>query len=70
VTKDSNDETEMGDNRCVDCGKLPPPTDTSYTLISTRHGWRLTRAVDKDGQRIMEWRCPSCWQIHRKKLTP
>lgn len=58
------------DNQCVDCGKNPPPTETNYTLISARHGWRLTRAPDRDGQRVMEWRCPDCWQAYRKKPSP
>ena len=58
------------DNKCIDCGKKPPPTDTNYTLISARHGWRLTRGADHDGQRVMEWRCPSCWQAYRKKEAP
>ena len=58
------------DNKCVDCGKTPPATDTNYTLISSRHGWRLTRGADQNGQRVMEWRCPDCWQAHRKKITP
>jgi hypothetical protein len=55
------------DNKCVDCGKAPPITETNYTLISARHGWRLTRGADRDGQRVMEWRCPNCWLAYRKK---
>jgi len=58
------------ENRCVDCGKEPPETETEYTLISSRHGWRLTRGADLNGQRVMEWRCPACWLAHRKKNTP
>jgi hypothetical protein len=60
----------LPENQCVDCGKKPPATDTNYTLISARHGWRLTRGPDRDGQRVMEWRCPACWQAHRKKQAP
>ena len=60
----------LPDNKCVDCGKKAPATDTNYTLISSRHGWRLTRGADKAGQRVMEWRCPSCWLAHRKKQDP
>jgi len=69
VTNDG-DDFHTRDNRCVDCGKKPPPTDTNYTLISTRHGWRLTRGTDKEGRRVMEWRCPTCWLAHRKTIRP
>ncbi len=70
VAMNSDDQHADADHRCVDCGKPAPTTDTNYTLISARHGWRLTRAPDRDGRRIMEWRCPTCWQAHRKKLVP
>jgi len=65
-----NDDDQADDHRCVDCGKPAPPTDTNYTLISARHGWRLTRGPDRNGVRVMEWRCPTCWQVHRKKMLP
>jgi DNA-directed RNA polymerase subunit RPC12/RpoP len=50
---------------CVDCGQQPPATETNYTLISARHGWRLSRTVDEKGQRAMKWRCPECWRKFR-----
>lgn len=59
---DSNNE---GRNRCVDCGAMSPLTQTNYTLISPRHGWRLTRGVDKEGRKLAEWRCPQCWVRHK-----
>ncbi len=47
---------------CVDCGKLSPTTETDYTLISQRHGWRLTREKRPDGTYEVSWHCPSCWR--------
>ncbi len=57
-------------NRCVDCGAASPATETNYTLISQRHGWRLTRSVDRDGRKIAEWRCPQCWMRHKDSSIP
>ena len=31
-------------NTCVDCGEQSPQTETNYTLISSRYGWRLSLA--------------------------
>ncbi|WP_437813994.1 hypothetical protein [Sorangium sp. So ce1078] len=53
--------------RCVDCGTPAPKTETNYTLISSRYGWRLTRTVDANGQRMMEWRCPGCYSRYRSR---
>ena len=64
------DATNQGRNRCVDCGAMSPPTETNYTLISPRHGWRLTRSVDKEGKKLAEWRCPQCWARHKAPATP
>jgi hypothetical protein len=50
---------------CADCGEQPPATETNYTLISARHGWRLSRGVDANGHKVMKWRCPDCWKKHR-----
>lgn len=46
---------------CVDCGAPAPKTESAYTLISALHGWRLTREIDAEGRRTIEWRCPVCW---------
>lgn len=66
-----DDEEESSGNRhvCVGCGQLSPPTTTSYTLISARYGWRLTLSKDEQGQRVPEWRCPTCWQRFRGGAT-
>ena len=53
-------------NKCIECGTLQPQTNTNYTLISSRYGWRLTRTIDDEGRRIMEWRCPMCWARYRE----
>jgi hypothetical protein len=61
-------EGESIDNerpRCRDCGAQSPPTETNYTLISQRHGWRLVFFADESGRRIAEWRCPKCWVRRR-----
>jgi hypothetical protein len=51
--------------QCTDCGAQSPTTDTNYTLISQRHGWRLVFHGDESGRRIAQWRCPQCWTRHR-----
>lgn len=61
---DSSDVTSR--QQCVDCGKHSPATETNYTLISARHGWRLTRLVDAAGRNQLQWRCPRCWEIFRR----
>lgn len=67
----TDDETADGVSRhhCVDCGIASPETETNYTLISARYGWRLTRKIDASGCIQMEWRCPRCWEIFRRSQT-
>jgi hypothetical protein len=50
---------------CVDCGETSPQTETNYTLISSRYGWRLSRSTGPDGKKRMVWRCPRCWAQHK-----
>lgn len=52
---------------CTDCHTKKPVADSSYTLISSRYGWRLSRSFDAAGRRVLEWRCPSCWARHRQQ---
>lgn len=52
---------------CNDCKTESPEVETNYTLISSRHGWRLHRSVDSAGRTLMEWRCPECWARFRKR---
>jgi len=51
---------------CIDCGERSPSTETNYTLISAAHGWRLTRFRGDDGQFVVHWRCPRCWEAYKK----
>jgi nitrate reductase cytochrome c-type subunit len=60
-------EDDMTDDRvCVDCHAHAPATNTGYTLISAKHGWRLSRST-ANGKIAMEWHCPSCWEKYKKK---
>jgi hypothetical protein len=52
---------------CVDCGRVSPRTQTGYTLISSLHGWRLTRGVDHNGDMCLAWHCPTCWAKQRSR---
>jgi hypothetical protein len=64
---------ESGDRRahqCVGCLVWSPETDTNYTLISSRHGWRLTRGINAAGRSVMEWRCPTCWTHRQRNSIP
>ena len=58
----------MDDLKCVDCGKLPPQTESAYTLIGGKAGWRFTRSRAADGTVTAEWRCPECWIQFRKNV--
>jgi hypothetical protein len=50
---------------CVDCRARSPETETNYTLIGSKHGWRLTKRRDKHGTVLIEWRCPKCWRAYK-----
>jgi hypothetical protein len=52
---------------CVVCGIQSPKTETNYTLISSKFGWRLSRRPADDGTFIVEWRCAECWIKHKEK---
>lgn len=47
---------------CASCGKKAPKTETEYTLISSRYGWRLSREKAPDGTYTVKWHCPACWR--------
>jgi hypothetical protein len=62
------DETsERKAHVCIDCKARSPETDTNYTLISSRYGWRLSRHIASDGTFVVEWRCPRCWERHKRQ---
>ena len=50
---------------CIDCKAVAPETETAYTLIGQRFGWRLKYVVDESGKRIPEWRCDKCFRAHK-----
>ena len=51
---------------CFGCGKIAPETETSYTLISSAHGWRVSREKGPSGESIARWRCNDCWKKFRE----
>ncbi|MGH7437976.1 MAG: hypothetical protein ACRENE_20030 [Polyangiaceae bacterium] len=51
---------------CIACHELSPETETDYTLIGAKFGWRLTRAKAADGSLLLAWRCPSCWNEYKR----
>jgi hypothetical protein len=48
---------------CSGCRKRSPPTETDYSLIGPRHGWRVQRTKNADGSCLFEWYCPKCWGV-------
>jgi hypothetical protein len=52
---------------CVDCGATAPSTETAYTLISSRFGWRLQYEKSPAGEREARWRCGECWKRRKGK---
>jgi len=59
-------DTQIAERKCVGCGALPPSSGSgSITLLSLKHGWRLSRKSDAAGEARSEWRCRSCWTAYR-----
>jgi hypothetical protein len=54
--------------KCVDCGKLSPPTEPGET-ITKNHGWRLARRAI-GGVIVIEPRCPECHARSRAPGSP
>ncbi len=50
---------------CVQCKAKSPEAET-HALISAKHGWRLIRRLDSDGNVMLEWRCPPCAERYKK----
>jgi len=55
---------------CVDCGAPSPKTRSAHNLISSEHGWRLSRVPDIMGGHRFEWRCPACWAEFKRTPKP
>jgi hypothetical protein len=67
INDDDEDEEHVPSDRCcVDCKACAPKTQTAHTLISSKHGWRLSRARASDGY-TFQWRCPKCWAVHKTR---
>ena len=64
---DEDEDKQKKSNVCVDCRVLSPRTETNYTLISSKYGWRLSRSEGPNGTVILEWRCPACWTRFRAR---
>jgi len=57
---------------CVRCKSTAPDMSGETTLVSKK-GWRLNRALNKDGTLLLEWWCPPCWaerKAHGGSLPP
>jgi hypothetical protein len=50
---------------CTDCAIEAPSTESAYTLISSRFGWRLQYEANAKGEREPKWRCGDCWRKHK-----
>ena len=55
---------------CMTCGATPPETESAYTLIGGKAGWRLTRTKRDDGTVLTQWRCADCWNAFKKTAAP
>jgi hypothetical protein len=57
------------ERRCSDCASLSPPGVSEYTLISSRFGWRVTKATTSLGTPVLRWHCASCF-AKRRSMKP
>ena len=58
--------SQGGPVKCVGCGKAQPESESVYTLIGGKSGWRVTRQKEASGLITTQWRCPDCWAAFRK----
>jgi hypothetical protein len=49
---------------CVDCSRMAPHAETSYTLIG--QGWRASKRETTEGV-VVEWRCRDCWRRYKSE---
>ena len=67
INDDEDEDPQPASCRqCVDCGGQAPKTTTAHTLISSKHGWRLSRARVAEGY-TFQWLCPKCWAVHKTR---
>jgi hypothetical protein len=50
---------------CVGCRRRAPNTQTTHTLIGSKHAWRVLRQPERKGAEALEWRCPRCWAAYK-----
>jgi rubredoxin len=55
----------MDPQTCTDCKKEAPQTDSQYTLIGGKFGWRVQRRKTAHGWTV-DWRCPDCWRVFKQ----
>lgn len=65
-----SDATLQTTKLCHICRVKAPESTTNYTLISTRHAWRMILERLPDGRREPIWFCPKCWQKRRALSKP
>ena len=54
------------DKVCSVCGVRAPETDSQYTLISSKYGWRLKREKYETIY-LLNWFCSDCWKKEKLK---
>jgi hypothetical protein len=59
--------TNVGPYRCASCQKPSPLTETEYSLIGSRHGWRVSTRPTPEGRRVLDWCCAECWTKRKLK---
>ena len=68
---DGPPDSSVGERkRCVSCRAWSPASDGNSTMVSVKHGWRLSRFRDATGRFLFEWRCPGCWRKFRELPGP
>ena len=62
------EETELVEApvlHCMGCRRRAPANASPFTLISSKHGWRVRRTPEVSGRAGLEWRCPKCWAAYK-----
>ncbi len=57
----------LGHHLCVDCKEKSPETELNYSLSLGLAGWREQRTTEPSGEEKVEWRCPKCWGMFKRK---
>lgn len=62
-------EEDIKTYTCADCAQTLEFPASSTNLVSMEYGWRLVREPDASGNLVAIWRCPSCWNARKDKLS-